>query len=406
MKLRPSKAKEERAFVKAAGEKRLSGKLPKVAGPPQIGVAPGYGPRHAENVLEGEVFNPEKVLKLEGGSEAVNRFTPEELEQFPGWLRDIMRTTREYPRAEKAGEHQFDPGVVPVVPGSPAGQLMYDPRLSPKRDLSLMAARGTDTVPAMLTPREAVLNRNAAELAGRGKIERLNEAGNKLAAEGVDLAGGGKAMKTKPKVKGYQGGAGAVQYNRGAVNRQVPVPQGQAGGNPGAVQYNRGVGGPQQAGGYPVPQVPASFYPPGRALFQGGTSGVKDLTDIASLGGGGGRAYSDQPVQFSAPDISGILQKVAKQSGLSQSQIGDLLKAYQGMQAGYGQLGLGAGSAADMGSGAGAAYQGGISDIGYPPGAAPTAEYHADKGSNWVGPYDEDIMIPRYWTGTSDAGFF
>src|SRR4029077_18781836 len=49
----------------------------------------------------------------------------------------------------------------------------------------------TDTVPAMLTPREAVLNRNAAELAGRPNIEALNAEGNQLARKGVDLAAGG-----------------------------------------------------------------------------------------------------------------------------------------------------------------------------------------------------------------------
>jgi hypothetical protein len=43
----------------------------------------------------------------------------------------------------------------------------------------------------MLTPREAVLNRNAAELAGRPQIEKLNQEGNKLAQKGVDLAAKG-----------------------------------------------------------------------------------------------------------------------------------------------------------------------------------------------------------------------
>lgn len=45
----------------------------------------------------------------------------------------------------------------------------------------------TDTVLAELTPREAVLNRNAAELMGRKKIAALNARGNKLAKRGVDL---------------------------------------------------------------------------------------------------------------------------------------------------------------------------------------------------------------------------
>lgn len=45
----------------------------------------------------------------------------------------------------------------------------------------------TDSVLAELTPREAVLNRNAAELMGRKKIAALNAKGNKLAERGVDL---------------------------------------------------------------------------------------------------------------------------------------------------------------------------------------------------------------------------
>jgi hypothetical protein len=369
----------------------------------------------------------------------------------------------------------------------------------------LMAGKGTDTVPAMLTPREAVLNRNAAELAGRGKIERLNRQGNRLARKGVDLAaqggdnlrllaqegeesvparlykrfqrvidpfgvgkeaygdlrhllqqftpGRGKEppqpapaekrkystesfpraddinpdpeRKTPERMSTWRDYMRALPYEfppgkpdemKGYLDMMQEAPRESYSGmvvNPELLDLQQTGGrlqkgtsdmkskqqpGKYQGGADAVSGVP-SFYP--RSLFQGGTSGVNE---IAGLGGGGGRAYSDQPVQFSAPDISGILQKVAKQSGLSQSQIADLLKQYEGMQAGYGQLGLGAGSAADMATAAtGAGYQGGISDIGYPPGVAPGAEYHADKGSNWVGPYDEDIMIPRYWTGTSSV---
>jgi hypothetical protein len=63
------------------------------------------------------------------------------------------------------------------------------------------ALEGTDTVPAMLTPREAVLNRNAAELEGRGKIEKLNAMGNKLARKGIDLAQEGESDVDKDRKK-------------------------------------------------------------------------------------------------------------------------------------------------------------------------------------------------------------
>ncbi len=51
-----------------------------------------------------------------------------------------------------------------------------------------MKPRNTDTVDAKLTPREAILNRNAAELLGRDTIKRLNDHGNMLSRRGVDLA--------------------------------------------------------------------------------------------------------------------------------------------------------------------------------------------------------------------------
>ena len=47
--------------------------------------------------------------------------------------------------------------------------------------------------------------------------------------------------------------------------------------------------------------------------------------------------------------------------------------------------------------------QGGISDIGYPPFLMPNAEYHADKGSTWVGPYDPQYLVQRYARGTGDV---
>jgi hypothetical protein len=90
--------------------------------------------------------------------------------------------------------------MVPIIPGSPAGQLYYDPTLG-RGDASLLAQTGTanvahplrplqrtDSVPAQLTPREAVLNRNAAELIGRHRIRHANAIGNHLAAAGIDLS--------------------------------------------------------------------------------------------------------------------------------------------------------------------------------------------------------------------------
>ncbi len=75
-------------------------------------------------------------------------------------------------------------------------------------------AKGTDSVDAKLTPREAVLNRNAAELLGRDAIARLNAHGNMLAKRGVDLASLPSDPTPGPSTEnmlGYQMGTSMVQ---------------------------------------------------------------------------------------------------------------------------------------------------------------------------------------------------
>jgi hypothetical protein len=76
---------------------------------------------------------------------------------------------------------------------------------------------GTDTVDAKLTPKEAVLNRNAAELAGRDYIRHLNRMGNELASRGVDLAAAG-AEKRRARVMNEPGG-----YQRGIADVLGPL---------------------------------------------------------------------------------------------------------------------------------------------------------------------------------------
>jgi len=69
----------------------------------------------------------------------------------------------------------------------------------------------TDSVPAMLTPKEAILNRNAAELLGRDAIKRLNAHGNMLAKRGVDLASDPTPGPSTENMLGYQMGTANVQ---------------------------------------------------------------------------------------------------------------------------------------------------------------------------------------------------
>ncbi len=71
--------------------------------------------------------------------------------------------------------------------------------------------RRTDSVPALLTPRESVLNRNASELLGRDTIKRLNDHGNMLAKRGVDLASDPTPGPSTENLLGYQYGTSMVQ---------------------------------------------------------------------------------------------------------------------------------------------------------------------------------------------------
>ncbi len=84
--------------------------------------------------------------------------------------------------------------------------------------------RGTDSVDAKLTPREAVLNRNAAELLGRDAISRLNAHGNVLAKRGVDLASLPSDPTPGPSTEnmlGYQMGTMSVGDDRGDLMRDA-----------------------------------------------------------------------------------------------------------------------------------------------------------------------------------------
>jgi hypothetical protein len=96
--------------------------------------------------------------------------------QIPPYLRASPPRDLFPYRPPEAGTSEGEPGA-----GYPPwwlfarGTKAVPPPTSP--DVST-AARGTDTVPAMLTPGEAVLNRHAAELFGRDKIRRLNAIGS------------------------------------------------------------------------------------------------------------------------------------------------------------------------------------------------------------------------------------
>jgi hypothetical protein len=504
-------------------------------------------------------MSKEEYMKWVNGTRQDFGHPPLPPEEFEGYNRGTggvrqPRKFRGYPPVRKVG----------VAKG-------FGPRHSEnvkEGEMPDLTATNTDTVPAMLTPREAVLNRNAAELAGRPEIEALNKQGNELAKQGVDLAATGESNVPDPKASDRRlAGTGAASYltrelfekyggsptafelvpdflkyisqeypqmaQKGTANmkpkpksppsKPKPAPKpvkptappsgspyvqgfeglqsgGYAGGQPGSLgegtrnfphpmagkmhpsmpglggtgmqpyapQPLQGVGGPepvQQNRDFPHPnaglmhpggpyseppggynaglgggavlggtggygQFPTgggtnwmgggggeppgaygakpfqgpnlkglgsgSFYPKGGQGYAGGTTDV-----IEPIGSANTSAAYGPPIQLSAPALANILQKAGQQNGLSTSQIAGLAKAFQGFQSGYNELSGGPGSAADMATAASGGYQGGISEVGYPPGIAPNADFSYTDGG-WTGPLDPRWSSPGYQGGEND----
>ena len=85
-----------------------------------------------------------------------------------------------------------------------------------------MKRRSTDTIDAKLTPREAVLVPNAAEILGRGFIQRLNDLGNMLSRRGVDLASDPTPGPSTENLLGYAMGTADVgRDDRGDLLRDA-----------------------------------------------------------------------------------------------------------------------------------------------------------------------------------------
>jgi hypothetical protein len=173
--------------------------------------------------------------------------------------------------------------------------------------------------------------------------------------------------------------------NPGVPPGSMPPAYGGGGGLP----NNFGVGGGDQMGG---------MYPPGQGPFKNPLHGQTGLETVPALGNPE-KAYGP-PVNLSAPEILSALQKAGQAQGLSAGQIAGIAKAFQGMGGGgapYDQLG-GSGASFSISGGGNptmTGYQGGISDIGYPPLIMPRSVFHGDKGG-WQGPFDPLYTIPQY----------
>lgn len=75
----------------------------------------------------------------------------------------------------------------------------------------------TDSVPAMLTPHEAVLNTGAAKIMGRKNIDKLNARGRKGGRKGKGYADGTSDVEDDNP-------PGAPEYERGPLANPKPSP--------------------------------------------------------------------------------------------------------------------------------------------------------------------------------------
>ena len=200
-------------------------------------------------------------------------------------------------------------------------------------------------------------------------------------------------------------------FGQGAPDRSVgqPMPF-QGGGGQGGMQ-NPGQPG-QKVNQYGVPygwnpgSAQGGFYPPGQTKFTPLAEGTPEVVGIGDPNPQ--KAYDPRgQVEFKAPDISGLMKALheeGQRQGLSSGQIAQLAKAFAGMGGGGNADAVGTGTLLTndgLAFPTTGGYQGGISDIGYPPFIAPGAEFHADKGG-WIGQYDPNFMIQRYARGSRD----
>ncbi len=151
------------------------------------------------------------------------------------------------------GKFSFSGGVTPDAPdpgASSYGPVKKEPWMwatgTAKVPGKAPAKGSTDTVPAMLTPGEAVINKEGAQMMGRDKIAKVNQAGlaarrgmsaapQKL-AKGTHMVMPGKSAKTPPK--GLAAALATMQAMQqapqaGGASGALPSPPGPMGVAPG-----------------------------------------------------------------------------------------------------------------------------------------------------------------------------
>ena len=204
----------------------------------------------------------------------------------------------------------------------------------------------TDSVPAMLTPGEAVLNRYAAEMFGRGKIRALNQLGSWI--ERMRYFGAVGKQLSRPSERGYNRGTEKVKGGKKMRKRErfMPMRNCQSGSS-----MVRPIG-------YVSPEQEDPKWQ--QVQFQGGLN----LADIAKLKEG------------------------SRQKGISSQTVSDIMRLLGSLGKAYGG-GAGAGDYFGSGYGAMGAAQSQLG--GVPLSWSPVAGYQG--GDDFVEP--DDLFDPN-----------
>lgn len=147
------------------------------------------------------------------------------------------------------------------VPASPAEIDFLHQHLKATHGLNKVPGKGpstVDTVPAMLAPREAVLNEHAADLIGRDKIAAANAIG--VAHQKMQTGGMVSPKAAPPKPQKMSAGTHMVGHGKSAKTPTKIDPQALLS-LMGAMQ-----GGQAPGGAAPMPQGPAPGPMPGRGM--------------------------------------------------------------------------------------------------------------------------------------------
>lgn len=211
----------------------------------------------ADASIRSQAANSQEALSRSGYYGALGQQAQHSLTPATGF--DLTRTANELGYANEAsGPLSVQPRAGGGLEGSQGGAApqpgagLFGPReagitlsgggygLNKGTDQVPGVDQGHDTVPAMLTPGEAVLNHGAAEHLGRGLISVLNAIGEHNAERGLSGVSAPQANAgTQAPVMGNKSQATSQGFNKGTSFAKLPEDQGMGpspapatGGNP------------------------------------------------------------------------------------------------------------------------------------------------------------------------------